>query len=161
VRTVDLCLVEPGFLSHAAGVQRSIFRVTEGREVPLDSLSERSEYTLVLDAVLGYSLRGAPIGAASEAIHWMTASDARILSLDIPSGLDADTGHAPGLHVTAEATLTLHLPKPGLTNPAAGKLWLADLGIPAAITCEAGAEPAWFGQEFVVPVERIPGASLR
>lgn len=44
----------------------------------------------------------------------------------------------------------------GLSNPVAGALLLADLGIPAEVTREAGVEPAGYGKEFVIPVERHP-----
>ncbi|MFC1574845.1 NAD(P)H-hydrate epimerase [Gemmatimonadota bacterium] len=76
------------------------------------------------------------------------------LSLDLPSGVDADSGEAPGAYVTAEATLTLHMPKPGLANPVAGTLWLADLGIPAGVTCRLGIELPGYGPGFLIRLER-------
>jgi NAD(P)H-hydrate epimerase len=55
------------------------------------------------------------------------------VSLDVPSGIDATTGETPGVAVLARATLTLALPKTGCGSPAAGELWLADLGIPMSV----------------------------
>ncbi len=84
---------------------------------------------IVVDALIGYSLRGAPQGKAAELIDLCNQHAARVLSLDVPSGLDATTGATPGLAVHPERTLTLALPKTGLTN-VEGELYLADIGIP-------------------------------
>jgi NAD(P)H-hydrate epimerase len=53
-----------------------------------------------------------------------------ILALDVPSGVNATTAECPGARITAHTTLTLALPKTGLTHDSVGALWLADLGIP-------------------------------
>jgi NAD(P)H-hydrate epimerase len=83
---------------------------------------------LVLDALLGYSQSGRPRGAAAGLIA--RAEGARVLSLDVPSGLELVTGVLHEPHVRAEATLTLAAPKTGLRSAAAGHLFLADLSIP-------------------------------
>lgn len=89
---------------------------------------------LVLDGVIGYSLRGAPRGAAAKLINWANQSSAPILSLDVPSGVDSTTGMVFDPAVRAAATLTLALPKIGLGNPNVaphvGELYLADIGVP-------------------------------
>ncbi len=74
---------------------------------------------LVIDALLGYSLRGDPSGHTGELIDWANRSSCAILALDIPSGLDADTAIAASPCITADATVTLALPKvgPSLTSP--------------------------------------------
>jgi NAD(P)H-hydrate epimerase len=56
-----------------------------------------------------------------------------VLSLDLPSGVDATTGAAPGAAVRATWTLTLALPKAGVASDLAGELSLADIGIPAPV----------------------------
>jgi NAD(P)H-hydrate epimerase len=81
-------------------------------------------------------------------------------TLDLPSGIDATTGAAPGIHVRADATLTLALPKVGLAAPTAaaatGDLYLADLGIPAAAFRRLAIFPAIpFDHRFVVPLRRL------
>jgi NAD(P)H-hydrate epimerase len=87
---------------------------------------------LVVDALIGYSLRGAPRGRAAELIELCNQPAARVLSLDVPSGLEATTGDAPGVAVRPERTLTLALPKTGLRG-LAGDLYLADIGIPPQV----------------------------
>lgn len=73
-------------------------------------------------------------------IAWANASGAPILSLDLPSGMNATTGQCPGACVQPSRTLTLALPKTGLAIGTAGDLWLADLGIPRATYERAGVD---------------------
>jgi NAD(P)H-hydrate epimerase len=87
---------------------------------------------IVVDALIGYSLRRAPRGRAAELIDLCNQHAARVLSLDVPSGLNATTGETPGLVVHPERTLTLALPKTGLEG-VPGDLYLADIGIPPEV----------------------------
>jgi NAD(P)H-hydrate epimerase len=86
---------------------------------------------LIVDALIGSSLRGAPRGAVAELIHAANNTPAPVLSLDVPSGLDSDTGAAHRPCIAASSTLTLALPKAGLLTPAAaaivGELFVADI----------------------------------
>ncbi|MFQ5522757.1 MAG: NAD(P)H-hydrate epimerase [Acidimicrobiia bacterium] len=89
---------------------------------------------LVVDGVIGYSLRGAPRDGAAELIRWANHKSAPVLSLDVPSGIDADSGTVFDPAVVATATMTLALPKEGLRVPGiervVGELYLADIGVP-------------------------------
>ena len=75
---------------------------------------ELDQADLVIDAVLGYRGRGAPHDEVAALIDRIVAAGERILSLDLPSGMDADTGmpRRP-LASAAAATMTLALPKSG------------------------------------------------
>jgi len=93
----------------------------------------RSEdrFDLVLDGLLGYSLNGAPRGRSAELIRWTRSQSAPVLSLDLPSGLPADSSEALEPSVRATATLTLALPKLSLReSDLCGELYLADIGVP-------------------------------
>ena len=72
---------------------------------------------LVIDGLIGYSLRGAPRGAAADLIRWANLQGSPVLSLDVPSGVDAGSGDVCDPAVRAAATLTLALPKTGLRSP--------------------------------------------
>jgi NAD(P)H-hydrate epimerase len=65
---------------------------------------------LILDALLGYGLHDEPRGVIAEMISDIEGADAPVISLDVPSGRDGDTGRAPGPCVTPTQTLTLALP---------------------------------------------------
>jgi NAD(P)H-hydrate epimerase len=106
---------------------------------------------IVVDALIGYGLRGIPQGRTAELIelcNTLHSADAdgvdpqqaaRVLSLDVPSGLPATTGEAPGPVVRPDRTLTLALPKTGL-HKAPGELYLADIGIPPEVYGRLGFE---------------------
>jgi NAD(P)H-hydrate epimerase len=89
---------------------------------------------VVLDGLIGYSLRGAPLGPAADLIRWTNSQRAPILALDVPSGIDAGTGTVYDPAIRATATMTLALPKKGLRLPGAeelvGELYLADISVP-------------------------------
>jgi NAD(P)H-hydrate epimerase len=97
---------------------------------------------LVVDGVIGYSLKGAPRGAAADLIRWANAAGAPVLALDAPSGVDTTTGTVFDPAIQATATMTLALPKAGLraagVEARVGELYLADISVPP----ELYAEPA-------------------
>ena len=89
---------------------------------------------LTLDGLIGYSLSGRPRGREASLIEWTLEVDAPVLSLDTPSGIDVTDGTVNPPAVSADATLTLALPKTGLIDhPAVGDLFLADISVPAAL----------------------------
>jgi NAD(P)H-hydrate epimerase len=98
---------------------------------------ELAEADLVIDAVLGYRGRGAPHDEVATLIDRIEGARTRMLSLDVPSGMDADTGEAADGAIFSRATMTLALPKRGLVSDAGrkrvGRLYLADIGLPGAL----------------------------
>ncbi len=92
---------------------------------------------LVIDALIGYGLKGPPRGRVADLIQLANSSVAPILSLDLPSGLDASSGQLFSPHIAASATMALALPKLGLlqleAQAARGQLFLADIGVPPAL----------------------------
>lgn len=92
---------------------------------------------LVLDALIGYSLHGSPREPISALIQSANDSGTPLLALDVPSGLDADSGEPFEPTIRATVTLTLALPKVGLLKLMArqwvGDLYLADISVPETI----------------------------
>lgn len=134
---VALALAEPDRLAGVPASQRTIFRSTRGREIDAQALGEQRP-DIIIDGLIGYGLREAPRGRVADFITWANSSGARILALDLPSGLDATNGEVPGVCIRAHTTLTLALPKSGLGGATTGELWLADLGIPRGAYESAG-----------------------
>ena len=98
-----------------------------------DNLDQIKAPDLVIDGIIGYSLRGAPAGSAAEMIHWANRQGCSILALDVPSGVDSSTGEVYHPAIQATATMTLALPKSGLKiagTEYVGELFLADIGVP-------------------------------
>jgi len=120
-----------------------------GREVEVYSTAgavrERAKVLrsaeLVVDALFGTGLARAleePFRGAVEAIN---ACGRPVLAVDLPSGLDADTGEALGVAVRAHATVTFVAKKPGLLRARgpelAGRVVVAEIGIPRPLLEEA------------------------
>jgi NAD(P)H-hydrate epimerase len=115
---------------------------------------------LVIDALIGYSLQGAPRGRNAELIELANRHATTILSLDMPSGMDAATGETPGAFIQPQFTLTLALPKIGLKNQEAGKLILGDIGIPPQVYKSLGIKfKPFFGKDYLVELTRIQEGS--
>ena len=100
----------------------------------------RSE--LILDSILGTGLRSAPREPQAGAIRAINGSDVPVLSVDVPSGLDASTGEAFDPAVFAALTCTLTAMKRGLRRGdgphQAGEIWVADIGMPSVAWSRAG-----------------------
>jgi NAD(P)H-hydrate epimerase len=109
----------------AAGGQMSIFS------------GELPDVDLVVDALFGIGLKRAPQGVHAQLIDAMNAQAAPVLALDVPSGLDADTGATPGVAVSAHTTLTFIGLKQGLLSGRApalvGELLVDELELPKVL----------------------------
>jgi len=126
---VALGLSDPDRLRDVPAMQRKIFHQTQGQEIEGSRIAGQRP-DLIVDALIGYSLRGAPAGMAADLIRWANGTGAPILALDVPSGIDSTTGEAPGEAIKPQRTMTLALPKTGLFGADTGDLFLADIGIP-------------------------------
>lgn len=104
------------------------------------ALPDNAPVDLVIDGLIGYSLRGAPHGTAAALIHWANKQNAPVLSLDVPSGVDSTSGAVFEPAIVAEATMTLALPKVGLCTPGVavqiGELYLCDISVPPELYAE-------------------------
>lgn len=91
-------------------------------------------FDLVVDAVGGTGITGPLRGAAAAAVEGINAGARPVVAVDIPTGLDCDSGSAPGSAVRADLTVTFVARKIGFDAPAAadytGKVVVADIGVP-------------------------------
>lgn len=129
-------------LAIAAGI--GIQPVVVRDEAGLEALRARlSPETVAIDGLFGTGLTRPVTGLPAAAIDVLEASAAPVVAVDIPSGIDADTGQVLGKAVRARATVTFQHPKLGhLLHPGrahAGELTVADIGIPRALL--AGPSP--------------------
>jgi hydroxyethylthiazole kinase-like uncharacterized protein yjeF len=129
------------------------------------------DFDLIVDALLGTGLARPLEGLYLDVVKYVVrcremraGSRPLIVSLDIPSGLDADSADANGTHVRADLTVTFTAPKPANVLPPAshsnGRLAIADIGTPAALVEETdsrlflvGADDAraWLAQTRYAP----------
>ena len=89
---------------------------------------------LVVDAIFGIGIRSPLSGVFERAVRAINESRRLVISIDVPSGLDADTGQVHGVAVKATRTVTLALPKAGLFTGEGpqytGEVECVDIGIP-------------------------------
>ncbi len=141
--TVEVWLTrDPDHLTAAAAHQLRILRALG---LPIHAPEEDPALgpaDLVLDALVGYSLDGPSTGRVAALIQAVNAHAAPVLSLDLPSGLEATSGTVFDPYIRADATLALALPKTGLWAPGArgvsGELYLADIGVPEEVYARLG-----------------------
>ncbi len=122
--------------------QLDILRRMKVTVAQAEAVSQADKADLIVDGVIGYSLKDAPRGTAGDLIRWANAQGVPILALDAPSGVDTTTGSVFDPAIKATATMTLALPKEGLRTAGVaecvGELYLADISVPP----ELYAEPA-------------------
>ncbi len=120
---------------------------------PDDAAGAVADAAATVDALVGYSLHGPPRGRLAALVELVAERARRVVSLDVPTGVDATTGESPGVAVDPDVTVTLALPKTGLTA-VGGDRWLADIGIPAPVYERTGLdyEPLFAGDRWRVPL---------
>lgn len=106
-----------------------------GQDGSLAELATRlTEAGWIVDALLGTGARGAPREPLAGVIRAINAAARPVLAVDLPSGLDADTGETAGECVRADHTATFVAPKQGFRHPNAGQwtgqLRVVEIGIP-------------------------------
>jgi NAD(P)H-hydrate epimerase len=117
--------------------------ILQRMKVPIaqaDAITLVTSPELIIDGLVGYSLKGAPRGSVANLIRWANAESVPILALDAPSGVDTTTGIVFDPAMRATATITLALPKAGLRAPdvadQVGELYLADISVPPSLYAE-------------------------
>lgn len=127
-----LPLVEPASLRGDARLAADRYWAAGGR-LQAFSPTALAGAELLVDALLGTGLREPPRANFAVAIEAMNTTGLPILALDLPSGLDGDSGRAPGAVVRATATVTFVGRKQGLylaDGPDhAGQIYFSDLGV--------------------------------
>ena len=116
--------------------------IKEIREIEdLPDIKQTNEY-IIIDSLLGYSLKGQPRENYALLIKWANKTSIRIISLDLPSGISATTGEVFTPTIKADYTLTLALPKRVFQKTKVkekiGTLLLADISVPYNLFEEMG-----------------------
>jgi len=128
---VDIVLDrEPESLDGAAARQ---YNVLDEMGVPVRTELDtpKNETTVAVDALIGYGLTDDVRERATQLVRGMNEYGT-IISLDVPSGIDATTGETRGVSVNPDRTVTLALPKTGLEDRPE-PITLADIGLPAVV----------------------------
>ena len=143
-----LLFADPAGLSGDAAINYEIIRrsglAIDVRAGAVDAEALRQELSAaewIVDALFGTGLSGPVRGPLAAGIAAINASGAKVLAVDIPSGLDCDSGEPLGPTVRAHHTVTFVAPKKGFASPAArewvGVVHVADIGAPRAALIQA------------------------
>jgi NAD(P)H-hydrate epimerase len=115
------------------GDGRVAARVLREAGLEAEETSELEGYDVVVDALFGTGFSGEPRPEAAALIERINAAEAAVVSVDLPSGVDASTGEVAGATVDADLTVTFHAPKVGLVVAPgrfhAGRVVVADIGL--------------------------------
>ena len=111
-------------------------------------------YSLIIDALFGFSLKGNPRPPADKIIEQILCSRVPILAVDVPSGLDVHDGSIGKPTIKANYTVALGMLKKGLEEhpDVVGKIYLGDLGIPKQAYQDMGYEYPLFKDKSYLPV---------
>lgn len=109
------------------------YKIASGYRVPEVNNPQWSEYTTIVDAVFGVGLTRPIEGHYADIIHEMNSARAKKIAVDIPSGVNGDTGLEMGIAFSADLTVTFAYRKRGLCfypgRLYAGRIVTADIGI--------------------------------
>lgn len=109
--------------------------------VKVKSSLPKMKYGCVIDAAIGTRLEGPPRGRTLDVITVANKlpGSCPVLSLDVPTGMNADDGSIPGEVLEASMTLSVGLPKQGVNpGPPVGKLYIGDLCLPPSLYADLG-----------------------
>jgi len=117
-----------------AGLNCAICRKMGVAEIGVDRLDEHAAADLIVDAIFGTGLDRPVQGRAAEVIEWINHTGRPVLAVDVPSGLDCDTGRPLGVAVKATKTVSFVGYKPAFNEldaqPLIGEVVIGEIGVP-------------------------------
>lgn len=129
-RGVPVDMLRTSDCVHEAALQAAM--ETGARSIRLADLDPVA-YDVIVDGILGIGARGALRGLARDAVRALLSASAVVIAVDVPSGLDADTGAADDVVLTATTTVTFGAVKAGLARGdgprLSGGIVLVDIGL--------------------------------
>ncbi len=150
IRRIPVTLILLGSPDELRGDTAANYQIITRSQLPMIDLSQRFDATQftgelnraewIIDALLGTGATSSPRPPMDEAIRLMNAASAKRLAIDLPSGLDCDTGQPADPTFRADHTCTFVAPKIGFANSAAapylGQIHVVDIGAPRKLLDE-------------------------
>jgi NAD(P)H-hydrate epimerase len=140
--------------------QKNFFALTFLKDIPVLEVDDSSaiakvEADVVVDALLGTGTEGKLKPPIRQLVECINSLGGFKVAVDVPTGIDSDTGERLGVAVKADVTVTFHAPKTGLANAKkqVGELITKDIGVPRQMETFAGP-----GDVFLVTKKRDPSA---
>lgn len=134
------------------GIRKEELEILEGLDVEISTASAENSHSLALEGLIGYNLNGDPRPPFDSMIKEVNQYE-KVVSIDIPTGVDADTGEKSSPAVEADYTVTLAMPKKGMTKENSGSIWVADISIPPEAYREFGFEGDIFDESSLMSLK--------
>lgn len=128
---VKVTILNVGNPDHASAEHQTQEKICQYYQIPeTTDLTVLKQASLIIDAMFGIGIDRPVTGAYADAINAINQSDALVVAVDMPSGINTDTGEIMGTAVKADATVTFAFNKVGLTKgdgaKYAGRIVIAD-----------------------------------
>ncbi len=131
--------------------ESDVFEIIQLKDV--NELKNYPRPNLIIDAIFGTGFKGRVQGLFYDVINWINQQKIFTISIDIPSGLDADTGDIVDIAVRADVTATMGLIKTGLVlnfgKILPGKVYVVDLSVPSFVYKKFGIKTFYVEQSDV------------
>jgi len=124
--TVTILLIKPALRTDETKTNLNIIK---NLKIPIITTINTKPYDLAIDAILGIGLKGIVKEPYKSAIETFNNLNCTKISIDCPSGIDADTGNTQGTSIHPDITITFHDTKKGLNPKNSGKIIITDMGI--------------------------------
>lgn len=134
------------------GIREEELEILEKLNVEINVKASEKDYSVAVDGLLGYNIQGDPRPPVDEMIREVN-NHANVVSIDIPSGLDPDTGEEGTPCVKPYYTVTLAAPFKGMTEKNSGEIWLADISVPPEVYEEQEAMSETFEASSLVELD--------
>ncbi len=134
VRGVDITVMLTGAEDHTSTETAQQLKILHYYQIPvIPASTDLTGYTTIVDAIFGIGLDRPVEGKFADWINAINASSAKVFSVDVPSGLNADTGEPQGATVKTTATSSFAYAKNGFVTEQGkqytGQLYVEDIGV--------------------------------
>jgi NAD(P)H-hydrate epimerase len=131
------------------GIRKEELEILEELGIEINVKNAENNYSIALEGLIGYNLNGDPRPPFNTMIEEINQYGT-VVSIDLPTGLDADTGEKSSPAVEADYTVTLAMPKEGIDRENSGEVWVADISIPPEAYEEFGFSGDIFEEKSLV-----------
>lgn len=111
------------------GIRKEEMEILESIDIEINLQRSEKDCSTVLEGLIGYNLEGDPRNPFDSMIKDINESET-VISIDIPTGVFPDSGDKADPAVDPDYTLTLAMPKKGMTEENSGEIWVVDISIP-------------------------------
>ena len=134
------------------GIRKEEIKILEKLDVEINLEESDNNYSTALEGLIGYNLKGDPRPPFDSMIEEIN-SHRSVISIDIASGLDADTGGKGSPCVRPDFTVTLAAAFKGITEENSGEIWVGDIGVPPEAFSQFGFTGDFFYEGSLVRLD--------